>query len=163
LEISKKEATMTESTYLTAEGAARMRAELEELTGPKREELAARLRSAIQMGDLSENADYHKAKEDQGFLEGRIRELDYILRNAVIIENNGDKGVVSIGSHVTIQEEDFPEETYHLVGPAEADPSKGTISYESPIGSALMDHKVGDMVEAETPGGMISFKILKIE
>jgi len=154
---------MTESTYLTAEGAARMRAELEELTGPKREELAARLRSAIQMGDLSENADYHKAKEDQGFLEGRIRELDYILRNAVIIENNGDKGVVSIGSHVTIQEEDFPEETYHLVGPAEADPSKGTISYESPIGSALMDHKVGDMVEAETPGGIISFKILKIE
>jgi transcription elongation factor GreA len=163
LEISKKEATMTESTYLTAEGAARMRAELEELTGPKREELAARLRSAIQMGDLSENADYHKAKEDQGFLEGRIRELDYILRNAVIIENNGDKGVVSIGSHVTIQEEDFPEETYHLVGPAEADPSKGTISYESPIGSALMDHKVGDAVEAETPGGVIKLKILKLE
>jgi transcription elongation factor GreA len=159
----KKERTMTETTYLTAEGAARMRAELEELTGPKREELAARLRSAIQMGDLSENADYIKAKEDQGFLEGRIRELEYMLRNAVIIEANGDKDVVSIGSHVTIQEEDFPEETYHLVGPAEADPSKGMISHESPIGSALMDHKVGDTVEAETPGGMISFKILKIE
>ncbi len=154
---------MTEATYLTAEGAARMRAELEELTGPKREELAARLRSAIQMGDLSENADYHKAKEDQGFLEGRIRELEYMLRNAVIIEDNGDKDVVSIGSHVTIQEDDFPEETYHLVGTAEADPTKGMISYESPIGNALMDHKVGDMVEAETPGGVIRFKILKIE
>jgi transcription elongation factor GreA len=163
LEISKKETNMTEITYLTAEGAARMRTELEELTGLKREELAARLRSAIQMGDLSENADYIKAKEDQGFLEGRIRELEYMLRNAVIIEANGDKGVISIGSHVTIQEEDFPEETYHLVGPAEADPSKGMISHESPIGSALMDHKVGDTVEAETPGGMIMFKILKIE
>ena len=154
---------MTEATYLTAEGAARMRAELEELTGPKREELAARLRSAIQMGDLSENADYHKAKEDQGFLEGRIRELEYILRNAVIIEDNGDNDMVAIGSHVTIQEEDFPDETYHLVGPAEADPTNGMISYESPIGSALMDHKVGDTVEAETPGGVIRFKILKIE
>lgn len=154
---------MTEPTYLTAEGAARLKAELEELTGPKREELAERLRSAIQMGDLSENADYHKAKEDQGFLEGRIQELEYILGNAVIIEDNGNKEIVSIGSHVTIQEEDFPEETYHLVGPTEADPSKGMISHESPIGKALMDHKVGETVEAETPGGVIKFKILKIE
>ena len=154
---------MTESTYLTAEGAARLKTELEDLTGPKREELAARLRSAIQMGDLSENADYHKAKEDQGFLEGRIQELEYILSNAVIIEENNHNDVVSIGSHVTIQEEDFPEETYHLVGATEADPSKGKISHESPIGNALMDHKAGDTVEAETPGGVITFKILKIE
>jgi transcription elongation factor GreA len=155
--------TMTETTYLTTEGAAKLKAELKELTGPKREELAARLRSAIQMGDLSENADYHKAKEDQGFLEGRIQELEYILGNAVIIEENGSKDMVAIGSRVTIQEEDYPEETYHLVGSTEADPSKGMISYESPIGQALMDHKVGDTVEAETPGGMINFKILKIE
>jgi transcription elongation factor GreA len=161
--LQEKDTTMTEPTYLTAEGAARLKAELEELTGPRREELAARLRSAIQMGDLSENADYHKAKEDQGFLEGRIQELEYILGNAVIIEDNGNKEVVSIGSHVTIQEEDFPEETYHLVGPTEADPSKGMISHESPIGKALMDHKVGETVEAETPGGVIKFKILKIE
>ena len=150
---------MTEPTYLTAEGAARLRAELEELTGSKRTELAARLRSAIQMGDLSENADYHKAKEDQGFLEGRIQELEYILGNA----DNGNKDVVSIGSHVTIQEEDFPEETFHLVGPTEANPAKGKISHESPIGQALMDHKVGEIVEAETPGGVIKLKILKIE
>lgn len=154
---------MTETTYLTTEGAARLKAELEELTGPKREELAARLRTAIQMGDLSENADYIKAKEDQGFLEGRIQELEYILGNAVIIEDNDNKDVVAIGSHVTIQEEDFPEETYHLVGSTEADPSKGMISFESPIGQALMDHRVGDTVEAETPGGMIKFKILKID
>jgi transcription elongation factor GreA len=154
---------MTEPTYLTTEGAARLKAELEELTGPKRTELAARLRSAIQMGDLSENADYHKAKEDQGFLEGRIQELEYILSNSVIIEENSHNGVVSIGSHVTIQEEDFPEETYHLVGATEADPTKGKISHESPIGQALIDHKVGETVEAETPGGVIKFKILKIE
>jgi transcription elongation factor GreA len=154
---------MTEPTYLTTEGATRLKEELEDLTGPKREELAARLRSAIQMGDLSENADYHKAKEDQGFLEGRIQELEYILSNAVIIEEKENNDIVSIGSHVTIQEEGFPEETYHLVGATEADPSKGKISHESPIGNALMDHKVGDTVEAETPGGVIKFKILKIE
>ncbi|MFZ5822407.1 MAG: transcription elongation factor GreA [Chloroflexota bacterium] len=149
--------------YLTAEGAARLKIELEELKGPKREELAARLRSAIQMGDLSENADYHKAKEDQGFLEGRIQELEYLLSKAVIIEKNANQGVVSIGDHVTIQEEDYPPETYHLVGPTEADPSQGKISHESPIGKALLDHKVGETVEAETPGGRINFKILKIE
>ncbi|MGD8404755.1 MAG: transcription elongation factor GreA [Anaerolineales bacterium] len=154
---------MAEPTYLTTEGAARLKAELEELTGPKREELAARLRAAIQMGDLSENADYTKAKEDQGFLEGRIQELEYILGNAVIIEENGSKDVVGIGSHVTIQEGDFPEETYHLVGPTEADPSKGKISHESPIGLALINHKVGEMVEAETPGGVLKLKILKID
>ena len=153
---------MKEPTYLTHEGATKLKTELQELTGPRRKELAARLRSAIQMGDLSENADYHKAKEDQGFLEGRIQELEYILSNAVIIEENNHKDIVSIGSHVTIQEGDFPEETYHLVGPAEADPTNGKISHESPIGQALIDHKVDETVEAETPGGVIKLKILKI-
>ncbi len=154
---------MTETTYLTSEGAAQLRIELEELTGSKREELAARLRAAIQMGDLSENADYIKAKEDQGFLEGRIQELEYILGNAVIIEGKANNDVVMIGSHVTIQEEDFPEETYHLVGATEADPANGKISHESPIGQALIEHKVGETVEAETPGGIIKLKIKKIE
>ena len=154
---------MTGPTYLTEEGATNLKAELKELTGPKREALAARLRAAIQMGDLSENADYIKAKEDQGFLEGRIQELEYILGNAVIIEAKADNGVVSIGARVTIQEEEYPEETYHLVGATEADPSNGRISHESPIGKALINHKVGDLVEAEAPSGMIKFKILKIE
>jgi len=154
---------MTKPNYLTPEGEAKLQAELAELKGPRRDELALRLRSAIQMGDLSENADYHKAKEDQGFLEGRIQEIDAILRDSVIIEKVTSKGVVEIGSHVTIQEEGFDPETYHLVGPTEADPRNGRISHESPIGSALMDKKVGDMAEAETPGGRIKFKILKIE
>ena len=155
--------TMPEPAYLTAEGLARIKSELEELTGPRRVELAARLHSAIQMGDLSENADYHKAKEDQGFLEGRIQELEYLVRNAVVIEKSANQDIVSVGSHVTIQEADDPAETYHMVGPKEADPRNGRISHESPIGRALVDRRVGDEVEVETPAGKIKFKILKIE
>jgi transcription elongation factor GreA len=154
---------MPEPAYLTAEGLANIKAELEELTGPRRTELAARLRSAIQMGDLSENADYHKAKEDQGFLEGHIQELEYLVRHAVVIETNVIRDIVSVGSHVTIQEANDPAETYHMVGPKEADPRNGRISHESPIGRALMAHRVGDNVEVETPAGKINFKILKIE
>ncbi len=154
---------MPEPTYLTPEGHEKLKAELAELKGPRREELAKRLRSAIQMGDLSENADYHKAKEDQGFLEGRIQEIEFLLRNAVIIEKNSNHDVVSVGSHVTIQEGNYDPETYHVVGAKEADPRNGRISNESPIGRAVMDHKVGDIVEAETPGGKIKFKIVKIE
>ena len=154
---------MNHQTYLTAEGKAKLKIELEELKGPRREELSRRLRSAIQMGDLSENADYHKAKEDQGFLEGRIQEIEAMLHSAVIIEKSPNTDVVSIGDHVTIQEDDFPPETYQVVGAREADPRNGRISNESPIGSAIMDHKVGDIVEANTPGGKMKFKILKIE
>ena len=154
---------MTEPNYLTSEGEAKLKAELEDLKGPKRQEISKRLRSAIQMGDLSENADYHKAKEDQGFLEGRIKEIEYVLRNVVIIEKNVDREFVSVGNHVTIQEEDLPPETYHVVGAKEADPRNGRISNESPIGRALMNHKVGDIVDADTPGGKIHLKIIKIE
>ena len=150
--------------YLTAEGAAKIEAELKELTGPQRTALARRLRDAIQMGDLSENADYHKAKEDQGFLEGRIQELEHILRNAIIVQDNaGPKNVVAVSTHVTVQEADFEPETFHMVGAKEADPRAAKISNESPIGKALMNHRVGEVVEAETPGGKIRLKILKIE
>ena len=153
---------MSQTMYLTPEGAAKLKAELTELTGPRREELSRRLRSAIQMGDLSENADYHKAKEDQAFLEGRIQEIEAVLRNAVIIEKSYSD-VVTVGSTVTVQEADFDPETYYMVGAKEADPRNGRISNESPLGKVLMDHKVGDVVEAETPGGKLKFKILKIE
>jgi transcription elongation factor GreA len=154
----------TQRTYLTADGAAKIEAELKELKGPQREALAKRLRDAIQMGDLSENADYHKAKEDQGFLEGRIQELEFTLRSAVIVEaDSGPKDVVAVDTHVTVQEDTFDPEVFHLVGAKEADPRNGKISHESPIGRALMDRRVGDVVEAETPGGKIKLKILKIE
>src|SRR5574338_1352810 len=129
-------------SYLTAEGETKLREELAELKGPGREELAKRLRSAIQMGDLSENADYHKAKEDQGFLEGRIQEIEAILRTAVIIEKQqGD--IVNVGSHVTVQEEDFDPETFYVVGAKEADPRNGKISNESPTGTGLWGTKLG--------------------
>lgn len=155
---------MSEQPYLTTEGAQRLKEELERLKGPDRDEIARRLRSAIQMGDLSENADYHKAKEDQGFLEGRISELEYLLKNAIIVDRKNNKGdVVDIGMQVTIQEAGEEPETYYLVGAKEADPRNGRISNESPIGRVLLGHRVGDSVTAETPTGSITFKILKIE
>jgi len=150
--------------FLTAEGAAKLEAELKELKGPQRQAISKRLRDAIQMGDLSENADYHKAKEDQGFLEGRIQELEFMFRNAIIVEKtDGPKDLVAVGVHVTVQEPGFDPEVYHLVGAKEADPRNGKISNESPIGLALMNHRVGESIEAETPGGKIRLKILKIE
>jgi transcription elongation factor GreA len=153
-----------EGSYLTADGAKKLREELTYLKGPAREALAKRLRAAIQQGDLSENADYSSAKEDQGFMEGRIQELEVILGNAVIIDDiKKSTTEVGIGSHVTIQEEEFDPETYHLVGPKEADPRQGRISHESPIGRALIGRRVGDIVAADTPAGAIRVKIIKIE
>ena len=154
---------MSDASYLTADGEKKLRAELDELKGPARENLSKRLRSAIQQGDLSENADYISAKEDQGFLEGRILELEQILRNVVIIDESAQaRDLVDIGAHVTVQEEEYPPDTYYLVGPKEADPKNGRISYESPIGKALIGHHVGDEVLAETPGGTIKLKIVDI-
>jgi transcription elongation factor GreA len=155
---------MNEQHYLTPDGAANMRTELEHLKGPERLAIAKRLRDAIQMGDLSENADYHKAKEDQAFLEGKIQELEFVLKNAEIIDTNAiDHETVQVGARITIQEDDFPPETYFLVGAKEADPRNGRISNGSPIGKALIGKKVGETAEAETPNGSIRFKILKIE
>ena len=155
---------MSDQPYLTAEGAEKLRAELANLKGPAREEMALRLRHAISQGDLSENADYHKAKEDQGFLEGRIRDLEYLLRNAIVIEKtDASYETVEVGATVTVQEEDYDADTYLIVGAKEADPRNGKISNESPIGRALMGNRVGDVVEASTPSGTIRLKILKIE
>jgi len=154
---------MSEPIYLTAEGAEKLRVELADLKGPQREAIARRLRDAIQMGDLSENADYHKAKEDQAFLEGRIIELDYTLNNAQIVDGTARKDIVSVGMRVTVQEDNFDPEIFYIVGAKEADPRTGKISNESPFGRALMDHRVGDTVEAQTPGGTTRLKILKIE
>ena len=158
----KKVSTMSEEYFLTPEGAEKMRADLEDMKGRQREELAKRLRFAIQQGDLSENADYHKAKEDQAFLEGKIREYEETLAGAKIIENKAG-GVVDVGSTVTIKEGSYPEETYYMVGAREANPREGRISNESPIGSALLGHKAGDEVTVKTPGGEMKVKIVKVE
>jgi transcription elongation factor GreA len=150
--------------YLTPEGAEKIRAELDELKGEKREDIAHRLREAISMGDLSENADYHKAKEDQAFLEGRIKELEYILLNAKIIEDKvGERTVVEVGASVTIKEGELPPETYQVVGAKEADPRNGRISNESPIGKAILGKKAGEEVVVQTPAGPINLTIIGIE
>jgi transcription elongation factor GreA len=148
--------------FLTPEGADRLRAELEELRGPRRKELAARLRHAVRQGDLSENADYIAAKEEQAFLEGRILELETVLREAVLVEGAGPSDVVDIGSRVVVQEDGSPPETFQLVGAKEADPRAGKISHESPIGHALMGRRVGETAVAATPGGELRFRILEI-
>jgi transcription elongation factor GreA len=155
---------MSEQPYLTAEGAEKLKVELEQLKGPARVALAKRLRAAIQQGDLSENADYHSAKEEQGFLEGRIQELEYLLSNARIIEeHNGKRDVVEVGGYVTVQEDGEEPETYMLVGAKEADPRNGRISNESPIGRAVIGHRAGEQVKVQTPSGIILLKIVKVE
>jgi len=125
---------MNQPSYLTKEGAEKLRAELLQLQGPVREELAKRLRSAIQMGDLSENADYAAAKEEQAFVEGRIQELTNVLRDVIIIDDNRtNTHLVEIGSTVTIQEGKETEETFSLVGPQEADPRNGKFRTTPPL------------------------------
>jgi len=153
-----------EHYYLTTEGAQRLRSELENLTGPVRKQLAERLRSAIEMGDLSENADYIATKEEQAFVEGRIQELEYLLRHAKIIKKNDQNPKkVALGTVVTIKERDQAPETYYLVGRKEADPRDGRISHASPIGKALMGKKIGDEIEVQTPGGTLRLQIINIE
>ena len=148
--------------YLTPEGEFKLRAELKELTGQRRSELAERLRFAIQQGDLTENANYITAKEEQAFLEGKILELETILRDAIIVEDTGPSDQVRIGSTVVITIDGGDPETFHLVGMKEADPPQRRISHESPIGKALLGKRVGESAIAETPGGKIKLEILDI-
>jgi transcription elongation factor GreA len=147
---------------LTPQGAEKLKRELEELAGPKREDLAKRLRHAISMGDLSENADYIAAKEEQAFLEGKIQELEAILSRATIVDDRGDGNSVQIGTTVRVEGANSTEEVFHLVGMKEADPREGKISNESPIGKALIGLKVGEVAMADTPAGTLEFKIIEI-
>jgi transcription elongation factor GreA len=152
------------AVYITPEGLEKLKVELDELINVRRVAMAQRLNAAIKQGDLSENADYITAKEEQGFLEGRIRELESAVRHAVIIEGPiVTDGRATLGSMVTVVEEGYDdEETYHIVGPLEADPTKGKISHESPLGEALMGRVVGDKVTVQAPVGTIEFRIVKI-
>jgi transcription elongation factor GreA len=158
---------MAEDQYLTQSGAEDLRAELEELINVKRPALARQLKDAISQGDLSENADYVDAKEQQAFLEGRIMYLENLLRNASIIDDLGASSgkapsEVELGCEVTITAEGESPETYRIVGAAEADPRNGKISNESPMGSALLGRKVGEVVVVDTPGGAWEVKIAHI-
>ncbi len=152
-------------TFLTREGYQRLQEELNYLRTVKRQEVAQRLHEAMEGGELIENAEYEAAKNEQAFVEGRIQELEILLATARIIEEETrrEKGVVQIGSTVTIQEEGNPPETYMIVGAAEANPRKGRISNESPIGKAILGHRAGDVVEVDAPGGHFKIKILKVK
>ena len=150
--------------YLTAEGVDNLRQELDHLVNVKRPALAERLHKAIQQGDLSENADYITAKEEQGFLEGRIQQIEAMLLRAVIIQEDNPTDIVALGNRVTVVEEGTEEpEIFQIVGPAEANPVNGRVSYESPLGRVLMEHRVGDTVTVEAPGGEIVFQITAIQ
>ena len=150
--------------YVTEEGLQNIKEELQLLVTVRREEISERLEVAISHGDLSENADYDYAKSEQAFVEGRIKDLEDSLRRAELIDNGGQTDKVRVGSTVTVFEEGFEDEleTYHIVGVHEADPGKGRISNESPIGRALLGQEVGDTVSALVPVGKIRFKITAI-
>ncbi len=152
------------NNFLTKEGFQKLQEELDYLRTAKRQEVANRLHEAMEGGELIENAEYEAAKNEQAFVEGRIQELDVLLASAKIIEDNGRKksDSVQLGSKVTIKEGNFEAETFTIVGMAEANPREGKISNESPIGKAILGHKVGDSVKVETPGGTYTVKILKI-
>jgi transcription elongation factor GreA len=153
---------MTEISYLTREGYDKLKRELKYLREVKRVEIAEHIRIAKEDGDLTENAGYDAAKYEQSILEGRILTLEAILNSAQIIEDNGRTDMVTVGSRVTVQEEGYDPETYHIVGSTEADPSQGRISNESPLGQALLGRAVGDTVAVSTPGGVAPFAILAI-
>ncbi len=145
---------------LTPEGKRDLEEKLHHLKTVKRPEIADKIGRAASDGDLSENGAYHNAKEEQGWLEGKIMELEYILRNAEIAQDTGDR--VGIGKTVTIEDESGKERKYRLVSSHEVNTDLGYISNKSPIGSALMGHKAGETVEAQTPGRAKTFKILSV-
>ncbi len=148
--------------YLTPEGRERFAAELNELLTTRRHEVEERIRRAKEFADTVDNAEYDEAKNEQAFLEGRIQELERMLANAKIIEEPRAGDFVRLGSRVTVSTSDG-EETYHLVGSQEADPRKGLISNESPIGRSIIGKRVGDEVTVVAPAGSFDLKIVAIQ
>ena len=151
--------------YVTKDGLERLKEELVTLKTIKRKEIAFRIQEAKELGDLSENAEYAEAKNEQGFIEGRIIEIENILKNAEIILESGvidTNSVVQIGSTITIKDSD-KERVLTIVGSSEASPAKGLISNESPLGQAFLGKKVGDKVEVSVPKGVMIYKVLNIK
>ena len=154
-----------EKTFpMTLEGKKKLEEELEDLKTNKRAEVIKRIKIARSFGDLSENSEYESAKDEQSFVEGRIKEIYNMLNHAEIIDNeNVDADEVSVGKSVTFQEEDDDPETYQIVGAAEADPLNGKISNESPIAKGLVGHKKGEKVTVTTPGGEMTVTIIDVK
>lgn len=154
---------MSDQPYLTKEGLENISQELEYLKTVKRKEIADRIAEAIKLGDLSENAEYHEAKDDQGVNESRIKELEDIVKTGIIIEEESGLNAteVRVGSTVTVQGPSGKKE-YTIVGSSEANPIKGLISNESPLGEAFLGRSVGEKVEVDAPSGPITYTILTI-
>ena len=151
------------TSFLTREGYDKLQEELEFLRTSKRLEIANRLHEAMEGGELIENAEYEAAKNEQAFVEGRIKELEILLATARVITGTEKGDSVQVGSKVTIQEDSNEPEKYTIVGAAEANPRAGRISNESPLGKALLNHKTGDMVQIDAPAGSFSVKVIKVE
>ena len=149
-------------TQLTQEGFNKLKTEHQELIENKKPQAVDRLQKARAMGDLSENSEYTAAKEELSFVEGRVREIEEILNNAEVIENNNTGDLVQVGSIVTVQM-DGKSDLFQIVGEFEADPMNKKLSQNSPIGQALINKKVGDLVEVDIPAGKIQYKIVEIK
>ncbi len=151
-----------EEILLTKEGLAKLEAELDELKYVKRQEVAARIKLAISYGDLKENSEYHAAKDDQAFMEGRILTIQRMLKNARVADSS-DASTVNVGSNVVLLDKELNDKlSYRIVSPSEADVFEGKVSYESPLGKALLGKRVGDLVEVEAPAGVIAYELLEI-
>lgn len=153
---------MSEQKYLTKDGLEKIQRELDELKNVKRKEIIERIAEAVKLGDLSENAEYHEAKDAQGQNESRIIMLEDVVKTAVIVEDTGEKGVVAVGRTITVQGPHGSKE-FVIVGSAEANPLKGFISNESPLGQAFMGRTVGETAEVEAPSGTVRYKITAIK
>lgn len=160
----EKEMSDAKKYVMTYEGVKKLEEELEYLKTVKRKEITEKIKVALGYGDLSENSEYDEAKNEQAFVEGRILQLENMLKNATIVdESEIPTDIVSVGSKVRVKDYDFDEEVeYMIVGSAEADPMNFKISNESPVGKAFMGKRIGDVVEVAVPGGVSKFEILGI-
>jgi len=162
--MTTRETQANNPSYLTAEGLERMNVELQELRTAGRAEVADLIQKAKELGDISDSAQYDAAKEAQAFLEGKIRQLEDTVTRAVVIEAEGTGGgAVRIGSSVTVKDDEGIEETWSIVGRAEADATKGRISHESPVGKSLLGRKGGETVDVETPAGVMKYAIVSVD
>ncbi len=152
---------MDKPVLLTKEGLDKLQSELEELLTVRRGEIAERIKYAKNFGDITENAEYEDAKNEQGMLEGRILTLEAMIRNAVIIEQDVQAGVVQVGSTVEVKDDDGVQ-AFTIVGPAEVDVTAGKISMESPVGKALLGRRVGDRVDVQSPGGARQLRVVSV-
>lgn len=155
---------MIKQVFLTREGLQKLEEEMEELKTVKRKEIAEKIKVALSFGDLSENSEYDEAKNEQAIIESRIIYIENVLKNVTIIDENAiSTESIHVGSKIKIRDIEFKEDcNYRIVGSNEADPEKGLISDESPIGSALLGHAVGDVVQVDAPVGIVEFKVLEI-